>query len=126
MRAVYVSRSQAVIATIGSGKNDVWNRVMEENETNRAQYSVDFALNVEGRGLVALCCFPYPPTAELRAGDAIDFVRPDGSILRTTVRALDMVMDARPGLLGLVLPSDVTKEDIPQGTMLAVKGTEGT
>jgi len=98
-----------------------WSHVVEGNEASRQLYSVEFALNVEGRGLVVLCCLPDPPAANLRTGDAIDFVRPDGSTLGTSVQAIDMVMDARPGLLGIVLPCDVAKENIPLGTMLRVR-----
>jgi hypothetical protein len=29
-----------------------------------------------------------------------------------------MVMDARPGLIGLGLPAGVKKDDIPRGTMI--------
>ena len=42
-------------------------------------FSVEFALNVEGRGLVVLCKFPHPPSVRARVGDLLEFVRPDGS-----------------------------------------------
>jgi len=81
-----------------------------------SSFSVEFALNVEGRGLVVLCKFPHPPSVRIRVGDPLEFVRPDGSSLHTTIKALDMVMDARPGLLGLCLPAEVSKDDIPYGS----------
>jgi hypothetical protein len=91
---------------------------MAVQDPNDELFSVEFALNVLDRGLVVLCCFPYPPEANVRAGDPIEFVRPDGTAFRTTVRAMERVMDSRPGLLGLVLPEDVEKDQIPRGTML--------
>src|SRR5262245_41556542 len=91
---------------------------MVEGHEKLPRYSVEFALNVEGEGLTALCCFPDPPQASIRAGDPVEFIRPDQSVVRTTVRALSMMMDARPGLIGLVLPEAVQKDDIPLGRML--------
>ncbi len=81
-------------------------------------YPVEFALLVQGRGLVVLCAFPEPKQVVIRAGDPIEFVRPNGSVLRTTVKALDSVHDGHPGLIGLVLPNDVSKDDLPRVTYL--------
>src|SRR5262245_28553806 len=84
-----------------------------------ALYSIPFTINVLGQGLTAHCHFPDAKQAPLRAGDPIEFVRPDKSTLSTKVRAISMVKDARPGLLiGLVLPDEVDRDEIPLGTML--------
>jgi hypothetical protein len=91
---------------------------MAEPNAETLLYPVEFALLVEGRGLTALCCFPDPKKAVIRVGDPIEFVRPDGSILQTTVKALSMVMDARPGLIGLELPDGIQKDDLPRVTHL--------
>jgi hypothetical protein len=89
-----------------------------QREKKRALYPVEFALNVLERGLVVLCAVPDPKQVNVRVGDPIEFVRPDGTILRTAVKALDLVKGSHPGLLGLVLPDDVVKDQIPRGTML--------
>ena len=85
---------------------------------NASTFSVEFALNIKDRGLVVLCCLPDPKKANVCVGDPIEFLRPDGSSFQTTVRALDMVMDGRPGLFGLVLPAGVEKDAIPLGTRI--------
>jgi hypothetical protein len=87
-------------------------------------YSVEFALNVVNKGLVVLCAVPDPRQMNVRAGDPIEFVRPDGTGFRTTVKALDLMKGSNPGLLGLVLPNEVVQDDIPRGTVLRlVKAT---
>jgi hypothetical protein len=44
-------------------------------------------------------------------------------MLRSNVKALDMVMDARPGLLGLCLPVEISKDDIPYGSKVRIAHT---
>ncbi len=87
-------------------------------------YSVEFVLNVEGRGVTALCCIPDPTKATVRKGDDIEFIRPDKSVFRTRVESLSMVMDAQPGLIGLVLPEGVNKDDIPYRSFLRLVVSE--
>jgi hypothetical protein len=92
---------------------------MAEDKDEDPTFSVEFALIVIGRGLVAHCAVPKPTEMHVRPGDPIEFVRPDGSTFRTTVQAIDMARDGpqgRPGLLGLRMPRDVQKDDIPPGT----------
>jgi hypothetical protein len=80
---------------------------------------VAFVLQVRGQGLVATVHFPYLSGARLRAGMLIGFVRPDGRALRTTVRGISLVMDGPDGrLIGIVLPDNVRKGDLPPGTMM--------
>jgi hypothetical protein len=97
-------------------------------------YSLEFTFIVEGRGLTAHCCFPDPTKVPTQVGDPIEFVRPDGSILQTTVKGIVVFQssievfkkDGRPGLVGLVLPKDVERDDIPQGTKLRLVGDGGS
>jgi hypothetical protein len=91
---------------------------MASGEDAPETYPVEFALNVMGKGFVVLCCFPDPDQANVQAGDPVEFIRPDGSIFRTTVAALDRVPHGRPGLLGLVLPKGLTSDDVPYRSRL--------
>jgi hypothetical protein len=96
----------------------------------RPLFSVEFTFIVEGQGLTAHCCIPDPTQVPIRIGDPIEFVRPDGSALQTTVKGVVVFQssiemfkkDGRSGLIGLVLPKDVDKDDIPQGTKLRLIG----
>jgi len=97
---------------------------MAEDKDTGPTFSVAFALLVIGRGLVAHCDVPKPTEMPVRAGDPIEFVRPDGSTFRTTVQAIDMALDGpqgRSGLLGLRMPPDVQQDDIPPGTRVRFK-----
>jgi hypothetical protein len=81
--------------------------------------TVPFVLRVLGQGLVAHVVFPGPKRVGIRPGTPIDFVRPNGTVFRTSVRAISMVAESRPGyLVGIVLPDNVRKEDMPYGTMM--------
>jgi Fe-S cluster assembly ATP-binding protein len=97
----------------------------EEMERNPL-FSVEFVHLVVGQGLTILCCFPDPKQERIQIGDPIEFVRPDGSILKTTVRAISMVMDARPGLIGIVLPKGIQTDDIPRGSKLRLVRSGGS
>jgi hypothetical protein len=81
-------------------------------------YEVVFALLVQGEGLVAHCCFPDPRKVRINAGDPIEFVRPNGRILRTNVKAIGLITDGHPGLIGLVLPDEIEKDELPRITYL--------
>ncbi len=81
-------------------------------------YSVEFALNVAGDGFTVLCCFPDPKQASIRVGDAVEFVRPDKRLVRTTVRKVSIAADGRPGLIRLVLPKGLDREEVPPRSML--------
>ncbi|HTU88949.1 MAG TPA: hypothetical protein VMF69_02530 [Gemmataceae bacterium] len=97
-------------------------------------FSVEFTFIVVGQGLTAHCCVPDPTRVPIQVGDSIEFVRPDGSILQTTVNDIVVFQssieifkkDGRPGLVGLVLPKNVEKDDIPQGTKLRLAGDGGS
>jgi hypothetical protein len=80
---------------------------------------VPFVLHVLGKGLVATVHFPLLSRARIRPGMPIVFVRPDGKALRTTVRGISLVKDGPDGrLIGVVLPDNVRKGDLPPGTMM--------
>jgi hypothetical protein len=87
---------------------------------------VEFALRVEHRGLVAFIAFPNPRRAPFRVGKPVVFVRPDGKAFCTTVQGLEVIEGGRSvGLLGLLLPHEVQKEDIPRGTMVRIPEVTG-
>ncbi|HEV3446576.1 MAG TPA: hypothetical protein VG099_18170 [Gemmataceae bacterium] len=96
---------------------------MVSAEQEKPFFSVEFALNIEGRGVVVLCQCPDPLSVRVQPGDLLEFLLPDGRMLRSNVKALDMVMDARPGLLGLCLPVEISKDDIPYGSKLRIAHT---
>jgi hypothetical protein len=81
--------------------------------------AVAFVLRVLGQGLVASIFFPEPRRARIRPGTSIVFIRPNSTTLRTKVRGISLVKDAPDGrLVGIILPDDVRKEDLPLGTMM--------
>jgi hypothetical protein len=82
-------------------------------------HAVEFALNVVGVGLVIHACVPDPKKVYVYAGQPIEFVSPDGAVIRTVVRRLYKVHNGRrggPGLIGFLVPLNIRKEHIPRGT----------
>ena len=76
---------------------------------------------IEGRGCVVVPGLPYPsPTIPvLRRGAPITLRRPDGSELQTTIRDLEMISRRPPvPFTPVLLPSPITKSDVPIGTEL--------
>ncbi len=74
---------------------------------------------IEGRGCVVVPGLPHPSSTipVLRRGVAITLRRADGSEVRTSVRELEMISRLSPvPFTPILLPSPLTKSDVPIGT----------
>lgn len=60
----------------------------------------------------------YPSTADLCVcrGSAIQLRRPNGTIVDTQITGIEMVKGVDKSQLGICLPVEFKKEDVPEGT----------
>lgn len=76
---------------------------------------------ITDRGCVVLPGVPYPSATVpvLRRGASVVLRRPDGTELPTSIRELEMI-NRRPAIpfIPVLLPANVTKEEVPVGTEL--------
>lgn len=52
----------------------------------------------------------------MRSGDSLELRPPNGSPVKTTVAGVEMMMDAMRHPIGIRLPQEVRKENVPVGT----------
>ena len=78
---------------------------------------VEFTFAITGRGVAVDLGVPYePPTHRVYIGDALEIRRPDGSTLSTKVRGLEVGGRPDKKACAILLPADVTQEDVPIGS----------
>lgn len=83
-------------------------------------FIVEDAFQITGRG----CILVPGPSAEaggptLRVGDPIRLVKPDGQVVDTEVRGIEMInRRPRPQVITapILLPKGITKDQVPVGT----------
>jgi translation elongation factor EF-Tu-like GTPase len=81
-------------------------------------FTVVDTFQIEKRGLVVAADVKRDQTS-LRAGDAIELRRPDGSSAITRVVGIERAIPYDPErTLAILLPGDITKEDVPIGTQV--------
>jgi hypothetical protein len=77
---------------------------------------VDDIFEISGRGCVVTPGIPKGSDVALKVGDALVLRRPDGSLLHTVLRGIEMGgAPAFPGV-PLLLGSELTKDQVPIGT----------
>jgi hypothetical protein len=83
----------------------------------QALFHVAELIDIRGRGLVVAADIPVSKANfKLRIGDAVEFVRPDGSRLRPVVRGIEMVNPYNPDRsFALLVGREVAKSDIEPG-----------
>jgi hypothetical protein len=81
--------------------------------------SVESTFVLEGVGLVILPGIPYPSEKmrNVRVGEPIILVRPDGSEIKTAIRSIESIYRNPPADHAPIIPSEALKqEDVPVGT----------
>ena len=90
-------------------------------------FIVEDAFQITGRG----CVLVPGPSAEaggptLRVGDPIRLVKPDGQVVDTSVRGIEMIGRRPPPKVitaPILLPPEIKKEQVPIGTqVLSLRG----
>lgn len=78
---------------------------------------IKFRFGIKGRGVAIDPGVPYdPPTHRVFVGDDLEIRRPDGSILSTKVRGLEMGGGVKKKSCAILLPAEVAEEDVPVGS----------
>ena len=91
-------------------------------------FVVDQAFHLSGRG----CVLAPGPSIEdgapvVRVGDRIRLVLPSGEVLNTRIKGLEMLKRlVRPRVLtaAILLPTNITKEQVPIGTHVYLAASE--
>ncbi len=94
------------------------NRV-EENMEPILLFTVELAFEIKGRGCVLVPGPAETAVQTMRIGDAIRLLTPDGRAIDTQIRGIEMLSrHPRPQVITfpILLPKDVTKEQVPIGT----------
>lgn len=80
-------------------------------------FVVEGTFTIFGRGIALLPgvskCEPVPRVAP---GMSIELRRPDGTLLATTIRAIEWFQTPPQPAAPLLLPPEIAKEDVPEGT----------
>jgi hypothetical protein len=80
-------------------------------------FVVQGTFTVFGRGIALLPGVPkYEPGPRVAPGMSIELRRPDGTILATTIRAIEWFQTAPQRAAPLQLPPEIAKEEVPDGT----------
>ena len=88
--------------------------------------TVEDAFIISGRGLVIIGPIG---TARSRVGGQIELRRPDGSVITTRIASLEMI-NVHPEKtkgrtwIGISLPREIAKDDVPPGTEVWAIGDE--
>jgi len=89
-------------------------------------FVVDDAFQILGRGCVLVPGPPAEPgSQEVRVGDRILLVLPDGATIETEIRGLEMInYRRRPTAITapIMLPREITKDQVPAGTQVFLVG----
>jgi hypothetical protein len=78
---------------------------------------VEMTFAIKGRGVVIHPGVPYEPEVHrVYISDDLEIRRPDGSTLSTKVRGLEMFGNPNKKSCAIVMPADVTEDEIPVGS----------
>jgi len=80
-------------------------------------FVVEGTFTLFGRGIALLPGLPKnEPRPRVAPGMSIELRRPDGTILATTIRAIEWFQTPPQPAAPLQLPPAITKEEVPDGT----------
>lgn len=82
---------------------------------------VDDVFQIAERGCVVAPGIPKSSDARIKIGDGVWLTRPDGSETNTVVRGIEMGGRIPDSGIPILLGSELTKDDIPPGTLLSVE-----
>ncbi len=92
---------------------------------NTLLFTVVDTFLIEKRGLV-LAADARSDQVSLRVGESIELRRPDGSTVVSTVAGIARFVPHDPErTLDILLPPDISKEDVPVGTQVWSHGSAG-
>jgi hypothetical protein len=84
---------------------------------SRRLFVVNGTFTVFGRGIALLPGVPkYEPGPRVAPGMGIELRRPDGTVLATTIRAVEWFQTPTAPTAPLHMPPEIMKEDVPVGT----------
>jgi hypothetical protein len=88
-----------------------------EGSGGRRLFVVGGTFTIFGRGIALLPGVPkHEPPPHVAPGMSIELRRPDGTILATTIRAIEWLQTPPQPAAPLLMPPEVAKEDVPEGT----------
>jgi len=80
-------------------------------------FVVERTFTVFGRGIALLPGVPkFEPGPRVAPGMSIELRRPDGTILATTIRAIEWFQTPPQPAAPLLMPAEIAKEEVPEGT----------
>jgi hypothetical protein len=81
-------------------------------------FTVEDAYQITGRGCVIVSSQPHSGVNfRLKARDQIQLRNPDGRVTETYIAAIEILCGPQvTNHMALMLPSDITKLDVPKGT----------
>ena len=83
---------------------------------SRLLFTIEDTSSIEGRGIVLLPGLEPVGDEVFRAGDSVRILRPDKTELDTVMHGIEFLTKRTESILVIVLPEDVTKEDVPVGS----------
>jgi hypothetical protein len=86
------------------------------------QIKIDGVFDIKSRGIVIVIETDSEPL-NLRVGDMVEILRPDGNPLITSIRGIDITRrqcftESVIQMIGILLGATVSKADIPEGSIL--------
>ncbi len=79
--------------------------------------TIDDVFDIGGRGCVVVPGVPFTFGKDVKVGSEIEIRNPSGRIIRTTIKAFEMINRGRPmDSAPFLLPRDVKKQDIEAGS----------
>jgi len=81
----------------------------------RFAYTIAEAFQIKDRGLVLISGPHCEPQAKLLIGCEIEIRQLDGKIIRTTVRGIEMASPNPHRYFAIMVPAEISKEDVPPG-----------
>jgi hypothetical protein len=82
---------------------------------------VEDVFQIADRGCVVAPGIPRSSDARIKIGDSVWLTRPDGSETNTAIRGIEMGGRDPDAGNPILLGSELTKDDVPLGTLLAVE-----
>jgi len=86
-------------------------------------FVVEGTFTIFGRGIALLPGVPkHEPGPRVAPGMSIELRRPDGTILATTIRAIEWFQTPPQPAAPLLMPPEIAKEEVPEGTEVWLAG----
>lgn len=92
----------------------------------QALFIIEDVFDIAGSGCILAPGIPYALGLDVKAGEALLIVSPDGAQMRTRIAAFEMVNNRRRPLesAAFALPRDVKKQDLKIGSVVYLVGKD--